>query len=201
MIKPRRWTGPLHPALLATVLALAAAAGGWAWHEATRLPKRFGVVEAGRLYRSGEVSPAQLETLAREKGIRTVLSLLDPSAPESVAERQAAERLGLTWLNIPLRGDGSSTPEARNEIRAILLRDDTGPMLVHCAAGSNRTGLTCGMWRIHRDGWTVEQVLDEMRRYDFEDLDKHENLLAALRDEKRLYDEWRSAAAVTPPAP
>lgn len=193
---------PLRLALIAGTLAFAAAAGLWTWHETTRLPKRFGVVEAGRLYRSGEVSPAQLEEVAREKGVRTVISLLDPAAPESVAEREAAERLGLTWLNIPLRGDGSSTPEARNRIREILLRADTGPMLVHCAAGSNRTGLACGMWRIHRDGWTVEQVLDEMRRYDFEDLEKHENLRAALRDEQRLRDEHlRGAAATSQPGP
>ncbi|GMU83612.1 MAG: hypothetical protein AMXMBFR47_34820 [Planctomycetota bacterium] len=201
MSKPRRVSGPLRPVLIVAALALAAAAGGWAWHEATRLPKRFGVVEAGRLYRSGEVSPTQLENVVREKGVRTVLSLLDPSAPESVAELQAAQRLGLTWLNIPLRGDGSSTPEARDRIREVLLRDDTGPILVHCAAGSNRTGLACGMWRIHRDGWTVDQVLDEMRRYDFEDLEKHENLRAALRDERRLYDESRSTPAATQPAP
>lgn len=170
------------------MVAAAVIAGGWTWHELGRYPKRFGTVAEGRLYRCGEVSPGQLETIAREKAVRTVLSTLDPGAPESVAERAAAGRLGLRWLNVPLRGDGSSTPADRDRIRAIVLDDSLAPLLVHCSAGTNRTGLACGIWRIRRDGWSYEQVLDEMRAYDFRDLDKHENLRDALREEVRLRD-------------
>lgn len=177
-----------------SLLALAALAGAAiAWRSAA-WPKRFGVVEEGRLYRSGELSPRQLESVAREKRVRTVLSLLNPDTPGSVQERRAAERLGIRWINVPLPGDGASTPETREAIRSVILDDACGPTLVHCAAGTNRTGLACGMYRIRKQGWTVEQVLDEMRRYDFEDLDKHANVREALQDEARL------AASTTKPA-
>src|SRR5262249_35658084 len=130
-------------------------------------PKRFGVVHEGRLYRCGDVSVRQLQTLTHEKGVRTVLSLLNPNTAESRAEREAAEQLGIRWINVPLPGDGASTSADRDAIRSVILDDASGPTLVHCAAGTNRTGLACGMYRIHRQGWSVAKVLDEMRRYGF----------------------------------
>jgi protein tyrosine/serine phosphatase len=168
--------------------------GGFVWLRENALPKRFDVVVEGRLYRCGEVAPEQLKRVASDYGIRTVLSLLNPDAPESIAERQAAERLGLRWINVPLPGDGTSTPADRERIKAVLFDPAAAPLLVHCAAGTNRTGLAIGLYRIHQQGWSVEQVLEEMRRYGFEDLRKHEDLRQALST------EWQSAQSPTPPA-
>lgn len=168
-------------ALLAASLGIAMGVGGWMY--ANRLPKRFAVVAERRLYRSGELAPAHVGRLQAQHGIRTVLSLCDPNAPESVAERQAAEALGLTWLNIPLRGNGSSTPADRERIRDILADESLAPLLVHCAAGTNRTGLAVGMYRLHHDAWSLDKVMDEMKRFDFEDEAHHENLRQALAAE------------------
>jgi tyrosine-protein phosphatase SIW14 len=174
--------------IVIALIALGTALGGglWAWHAAYGQPKRFGVVEEGRLYRCGEITPRQLERVMREHGIRTVLSMLDPQHPKSLAERAEAERLGLRWLNVPLGGDGSSSEADRERIRAIVLDPGNAPLLVHCAAGANRTGLACGIFRIHADGWPVERVLEEMHGFGFDDLPKHENLRAALEAEARL---------------
>lgn len=179
---------PRYGAALLIILLVGGSAALW-WH-GSRLPKRFAAVAPGRLYRSGEVSPAQLERLQREYGIGRVLCLLDASAPETLVEREAADRLGLRWENIPLPGDGASTPADRARILALLTEPDAPPTLVHCAAGVNRTGLAVGLYRLVVDGWTYEQVLDEMRAFDFEDQPKHENLRQALR----------SAAAARRPA-
>ncbi|MBW7903987.1 MAG: tyrosine-protein phosphatase [Phycisphaerae bacterium] len=168
--------------ILLAAASVGIGAGAWAWRSAA-YPKRFAEVVPGRLYRSGELAPQQLERVAREHGVRTVLSLLDPNAPQSVAERAAAERLGLRWINVPLRGDGSSTDADRDVIRDVILDPDCGPLLVHCAAGANRTGLAIAMYRINAEGWTVEQALAEMRRFGFDDLPKHQNLRDALAAE------------------
>lgn len=161
-----------------------------AWSSYARpLPKRFGAVVPGRLYRCGDVAPRELEYAVRTYGVRTVLSLLNPDVPASIEEREVARRLGLRWENVPLPGNGASTPEERERIKRVLFDPEAGPLLVHCAAGSNRTGLAVGMYRIHREGWSVEDVLREMRRYAFEDLPKHDNLRAALRL------EWLEAQA------
>src|ERR1041385_2081507 len=95
--------------LLALIL-MVSAASALAWQPMRPLPHRFGVVEPGRLYRSGSVSRAELSYLQQQYGIRRVVSLLDPTAPESRAERAAAEELGVTWENVPLAGNGDSQP-------------------------------------------------------------------------------------------
>lgn len=162
------------------------ATGAVVWQQQNALPKRLGVVAEGKLYRSGELTPAQLERVAREHGVRRIVSLLNPDVPESTAERAAAERLGIAWENVPLTGDGASAPADRERIRALLLDPNAPPTLVHCAAGANRTGLACGIYRLHHDGWTLQQVMDEMRRYGFKDKAHHENLRQALAAEAEL---------------
>ncbi len=158
---------------------LAAAVG--IWRQVTYYPKRFAPVVEGRLYRSGEVSPLQLGRIQQDFGIGRVVCLLNPEAPETQAERAAAERLGIEWLNIPLTGDGASNAADRARIAELLLDENAPPTLVHCSAGVNRTGLAVGLYRIHAQNWSYDQVLGELRRLDFDDLPKHENLRSALR--------------------
>ncbi len=187
---------------IATGLAILIVAGAAAgWYHYHHLPKRFGVVVPGRLYRSGRVSPAELATVARRYHVRTVLSLLDPDAPESIRERRAAERLGLRWVNVPLRGDGSSTPDDRARIEAVLFDPHAAPLLVHCAAGANRTGLAVGLYRICKQGWSLERVLAEMRRYGFEDQPRHANLRAALREAWQQQNPAKAGKAASSPPP
>ena len=164
--------------VLAAVFALVA--GGALWWRATLWPRRFAPVVAGHLYRSGEVTPAQLDRLVRDYGIRRVVSLLDASAPVTVAERAAAARLGLEWHNIPLPGDGASTPAERRQILALLSDPNAPPTLVHCAAGTHRTGLAVGLYRLRCQHWPLEQVLAELKQFGFNNLPKHENLRQAL---------------------
>lgn len=156
---------------------------GLVWSLRSRQPKRFAEVVPQRLYRCGSISPDQLTELAHRYGIRTVLSLLNPDVPESVAERAAADALHITWLNIPLRGNGASSPAEREQIAAIVNDEALAPLLVHCAAGTNRTGLAVGLYRIRKQGWSAEQVLEEMCRFDFENEPDHENLRNAIISE------------------
>lgn len=174
--------------------AVLVAAGGSAWwYQAHRLPKRFAPVVPNHLYRSGEVTPAQLERLHREYGIERVVCLLDSDAPQTQAEQAAAAQLGVEWHNVPLGGDGASAPEERERLLTLLDDPHAPPTLVHCAAGVNRTGLAVGLYRIHAQGWDYDAVLQELRQFDFDDLPKHENLRSALRD--------AAARASTQPAP
>ncbi len=166
---------------LAAVLALAA--GGTLWWRATLWPRRFAPVVAGHLYRSGEVTPAQLDRLARDYGIRRVVSLLDANASVTEVERAAAACLGLEWHNVPLPGDGASTPAERRQILALLADPNAPPTLVHCAAGTNRTGLAVGLYRLHCQHWPLAQVLAELKQFGFDDLPRHENLRQALAAE------------------
>ena len=172
----RRWL------LIGALLAVTGSLGALAYHQATLYPKRFAPVVEGRLYRSGEVTGAQLARLQRDFGIRRVISLLSEGAPETRAEQAAAARLGLEWHNIPMGGSGQSTPAARARVLGLLADPDAPPTLVHCAAGTNRTGLAVGLYRIHCEGWSYDDVLAEMRRFSFDDLPKHQELRDALAE-------------------
>jgi protein tyrosine phosphatase (PTP) superfamily phosphohydrolase (DUF442 family) len=172
--------------VLAAVVAVAAVVASGAYWRATYLPKRFAVVEPGRLYRSGEVSARQLAHVQRDFGVQRVVCLLDANAPVTHAERETATRLGLEWQNVSLTGDGASLPADRVRLLALLADPNAPPTLVHCAAGTNRTGLAVGLYRLHQQHWTLEQVMAEMGAFDFENLPKHENLRQALASEAAI---------------
>lgn len=186
--------------ILLAIVAASSAGGALLWWHAGQWPRRFAIVDAGRLYRSGEVTPQHLARLQREYGIRRVISLLDPTAAVTRAEREAAQTLGLEWHNVPLPGDGASTPRQRDLLRALLVQPDSPPTLVHCAAGVNRTGLAVGMYRLHCQGWSLAQVMAELRANDFEDLPKHQNLRDALQAEAQLAELAAAPAAHLPDA-
>jgi protein tyrosine phosphatase (PTP) superfamily phosphohydrolase (DUF442 family) len=175
---PRRWVP-----LVAAIAVLACGGGAALWWQTHLLPRRFAAVVDGRLYRSGEVSPGQLQRLRREYGIGRVISLLSAESPITAAERRAAESLGMQWCNVPLPGDGASTPAERQQILDLLGEPNAPPTLVHCAAGVNRTGLAVGLYRLHCQHWPLERVLAELHSFGFEDLPKHENLREALAAE------------------
>ena len=66
--------------LVAALAVIAAIIGGgiWLWEvvlEYKFIPKRFGVVEAGAIYRSGQLSPEMIGKTLRKHAIEIVVSL------------------------------------------------------------------------------------------------------------------------------
>jgi len=131
------------------------------------VPKQFGVVEPGRIYRSGQISaPIIRETLARYD-IQTVVSLQDYDVNESKhrAEREATEALGIRELHFPLRGDGSGEIRSYASALAEMARADRdgAAVLVHCAAGTERTGAAVAFYRILVQGRPAAEAYRELQ--------------------------------------
>lgn len=132
------------------------------------VPKQFGVVEPGRIYRSGQISPSIIrETLARYD-IRTVVSLQDYDANDDKhrAEREATEALGIRELHFPLRGDGSGELRSYASALAEMARADREgeAVLVHCAAGTERTGAAVAFYRLLVQSRPASEAYQELRR-------------------------------------
>lgn len=120
-------------------------------------------------------------------GVRTVISFQNPDATgvdeekgktvkACVAlEKGAAARVGLTYVAFPISNAGADSLQDMSDAAVmqwldrvsaeIFARSKTGGVAFHCSAGHDRTGLVAGYIRIKYQHWTVDQAIDEMRRY------------------------------------
>ena len=148
--------------LVGVVIIVAVTAGAWVLGNWDFVHHRIGAVEPGVLYRSAQLSPAKLDDVIQEYGIRTVVNLReeDPQEEKDVAARRGAAYVWLPSMQVP----------AKANIDAFLvLMDDpkNHPVLVHCEHGVGRTGVLAGVYRMEYDDWKAAQVLDEARWFAF----------------------------------
>lgn len=150
---------------LVVVGAIGAALGAWFGGLDDRFfPKRWGVVDAGSIYRSGQIHEALIEPTLRANGIDVIIDLAGDDCPASRAEVEAAHRLGVESVLLPLHGDGTGDIERYAQaIQRMVESEARGEqVLVHCVAGGSRTGGVVAMYRILVQGWSPEKARDEM---------------------------------------
>jgi hypothetical protein len=93
-------------------LAILLIGGGvWAWEgiKYRVIPKHFGVVQKGQLYRSGLISAALVKKVLLKYKIKVIIDLAanSPEGGDRKAEKQAVAELGIERLTFPLKGDGT----------------------------------------------------------------------------------------------
>jgi|GEM_PF-436904 len=134
-------------------------------------PKRWGVVQEGAIYRSGEPLPRAAKRAVAEMGVKTIIDLgaHTPGTEEEITAQQTAEELGVTRYRFGLIGDATGDPN--DYVAALTLMNDPAnqPVWVHCAAGSERTGMLIALHRIINDGWDIDRAYDETHQYDHDD--------------------------------
>lgn len=160
------------------VLAVSAAVGGAAYWWKDYPVHHFAVVKEGVLYRSGQPDPGQLRRLVNRYGIRTVVNLrgLRGDDPWWRAETDFCARRGLRVLNMEM----GEAPLAQANVTEFLdiVRDPANrPVLVHCEAGSVRTGFAVAAYRIAFEGWSFRQAMAEAAEFH-------------LRLDKKAYQEY-----------
>jgi protein-tyrosine phosphatase len=162
----RRWNVSLITLLLLCIAAPIA------WNNGLRdrlIAKNFGVVEEGRLFRSGQISARLIEPTLQSNGIKVIVALSDSGAkPQDVAaEMQAATDLGIDRQMYPLSGDGTGSVD--NYVAAITAIDramkDGKPVLVHCVAGAQRTGGVIAAYLLLVEKRPPDEVYNQLRRY------------------------------------
>lgn len=137
------------------------------------IPKRFGVVEPGKIYRSGQISTVLIKPTLEKHSIRCVVDLTgDRDTPEKAyhdAELQAIDELGIRRVSCPLDSDGTGDVVIyAGAVKALVDAVQAGePALVHCAAGTQRTGGVVALYRLLVQKQTPAEVLAEMRKYKY----------------------------------
>ncbi|MDE2200841.1 MAG: tyrosine-protein phosphatase [Rhodospirillales bacterium] len=125
-------------------------------HAALRLVwTNWGVVAAGRLYRSNHPTPGRLARAVRRHGVRSVINLRGATGSGSDAlSRAAAARLGLRFFDVPM-SSGRAPP--RDALLALIaaLRAAPQPALVHCKSGADRAGFAAAVFVLLEGGSTA----------------------------------------------
>jgi protein tyrosine/serine phosphatase len=139
-----RLSGPLLPAIL---LLPALLMFGWLWLAAVQIADNFHAVVAGEVYRSALPDASDIGAYARQEGVRTNLNLrgAHPGAAWYDSEIRQAQRLGLAHLDFAMSARREVTP-AESEQLIALMRAARKPLLIHCKAGSDRTGLASALY-------------------------------------------------------
>jgi len=99
---------------------------------------------------------------AAQKGIKTVINLCPveetpPSEPEAVAQ------LGMTYINIPIRGPQDLTRDAAKQLAEIMDDCSNHPVLIHCRS-ANRVGALITLKEYWHEGKSQEEALAVGRR-------------------------------------
>ena len=111
---------------------------------------------APNLYRSAQFNRAQVAEL-EQLGIRTSVDLRKFRSDSGELKGSSIKQVHLgtnTW------SIGDKTVIAA--LVAIHRAEATGPVVLHCQHGADRTGLIAAMYRIVYQGWTKDAALDEL---------------------------------------
>ncbi|MCC6968901.1 MAG: tyrosine-protein phosphatase [Phycisphaerales bacterium] len=159
---PRRESSParLFFIVLAAVLSV------WFYVQGVRpnlVPKNFGVVEVGKLYRAGELSIAAMRRIVEEHRIRTIVDLgaCEPGSREDRRAADVADALRVERFRFHLYGDSTGNPNNYVQALAIMTDPAKQPVLVHCGAGSERTGCAVVLYRAAEQRKSVPETYPE----------------------------------------
>lgn len=150
-------------------------------------PINFYEVVPGGIFRGGQPTRAQMETLIKEKKIKTVVKLDLKSeervdATDNFDEEAVVKELGIAIVDASTPPSTLTLPNSfrdpdYNKIRLAVetLEDESKwPIYVHCKHGQDRTGLVVGLFRvlnanknIHKD---INAAYQEMKDYKFHPL-------------------------------
>jgi protein tyrosine phosphatase (PTP) superfamily phosphohydrolase (DUF442 family) len=141
-----------------------------------------------RVFRSAQLSPQQLERVARQHGIRTVVNLRGYCAPQEwyLDEARATHRLNLCLEDIGM--SAGRFPSTRELRRLLDVLDHTEyPVLLHCKQGADRTGLVSAFILLLQTDVGIEEAKRQLSpRYGHLAVGRPANLDRFFR----LYGDW-----------
>jgi tyrosine-protein phosphatase SIW14 len=121
------------------------------------------------LYRGGQPSPDGVRLL-KKMGVKTIIDLREAPHPVAIERHVSIETGGINHVNIPM---GNFIPSAAKQAQYFRILDEArqkadGPVFVHCAHGSDRTGFMVALWRVNREQWSIAEAFGEMLRRGFQ---------------------------------
>ncbi len=113
-------------------------------------------------YRGAQPAKAGFPALARDLGIKTVVSLR-----AFHTDKKLSAGTDLKLVSVPINTWDIDLPDVVRALAEIEVASKSGPVLLHCQHGADRTGLITALHRMLHQGWTRDKALDEMRNGQF----------------------------------
>lgn len=120
------------------------------------------------LYRGGEPTAEGLKQLSN-MGVKTIIDLRGHKE-KVLQEKALAKSLGMKCINLPMTDKAPTDKQVKTFISTVekaQADQSKGPVFLHCAHGSDRTGCLVGIWRVSHDNYTYDEAYKEMRKYYF----------------------------------
>jgi len=107
------------------------------------------------LYRAAQPSAKAFQEY-ENFGIKTVINLRSKNSDRKYLKGGSA----LNLIETPMKAWDIGDDEVIAVMR--LIKNEPGPILVHCQHGADRTGLMMAMYRLVFQNWTKAEALDEL---------------------------------------
>ncbi len=113
---------------------------------------------APNFYRSAQPEAAGFKALEKTPGIKTVVSLRAFNS-----DKPLLKNTGIHLVRVPIHTWNIETEEIVAALAAIRRAEASGPVLLHCQHGADRTGLISALYRVLYQSWTKDAALAEMK--------------------------------------
>ena len=148
-------------------------------------PKRFGEVVENEIFRSGRIHEDIYSSVLKDNEIDVIISFTErkPNHNWQLHEIEIAEDLDIPIYRFPLKGDGTGNPAEYQKALVKLKQEENAgkKILLHCAAGTNRTGGAVFLYRTIFEEIADDKAISEMKLYDFS-VNDNEHLIPYLKD-------------------
>lgn len=136
-----RWAKICFASLTVTSLLLIAYVGF------LQLSGNFHEVVPGQLYRSAQLSAEQITYYQKEFGIRSIINLRGENNGKKWYDQEvaASRDLGIAHLNFKMSAKHMVSQDDAEKLIAIM-RAAPKPLLIHCQAGADRSGLAASLY-------------------------------------------------------
>ncbi len=109
----------------------------------------FHPITYGEAYRSAQLDRDGLEYYIKMYHIRSIINLRgeDPEAPWYREEKQVSQEYNVKHYDISLSASREPGEEGIQKLIEIF-HNAPHPVLIHCLAGADRSGLAAAMWKV-----------------------------------------------------
>jgi len=155
MSRVRVWTRRLALGAGAALLSIVVVAGGV--YGAVQYDGNVHVVDPGKIVRSAQPTARRLDAIVHRYGVRSVLNLRGDNTgkPWYDEEMSVSRADGLVHVDYALSAEHDVTPAQMAQLLRIVAAAPK-PLLIHCNAGADRTGLVSALYELSAGKSTQE---------------------------------------------